>query len=290
MIFSVTNFTMKYPFPKNTLFVPLILLFMIWGTFLLQYMGLGKFSCYGIVPRNFIGLRGILFAPLFHAGWKHIINNSIPLAVLSFFAVLFYQRMAYYVIIFGWLLTGLLVWLGGNLIFGHPIGCHIGASGIVYLLASFVFFSGILRKSRNLIAISLIVAFLYGSMVWGVIPEELLPKFYKEDTNPISWESHLAGAVVGFIFAFIGRNYGPQEKKYSWEYRTEPDSREKWLWERYKESLPDEERIALEEKYGEQSAEEPKEPKPLTEPKSIQNPDKESDKDKGDYWFTSDTR
>lgn len=262
---------MKYPFSRNTLFVPFILLFMIWGTFLLQYMGLGKYNCYGIVPRNLIGLRGIIFGPLFHSGWKHIINNSIPLAVLSFFAVLFYQRLAYFVIIFGWLLSGFLVWLGGNLIFGHPLGCHIGASGIVYLLASFVFFSGIFKKSRNLIAISLIVAFLYGSMVWGVIPEDLLPKFYKEDNNPVSWESHLSGALVGLLFAFFSRKYGPQEKKFSWENHSEPDSREKWLWEQYKLSLTEEERKALEEKYGENSEEKSKE------------------KDSENHWFRTDT-
>lgn len=257
---------MKYPLPKNTWVVPLLLMFLIWGTFLLQLGGLGKYNCYGIVPRNFVGLRGIIFSPMFHSGWKHIINNSVPLSVLSFFAVLFYQRTAYFVIIFGWLLTGLLVWLGGNLIFGYPTGCHIGASGLVYMLASYVFFSGVIKKSRNLIAVSLIVVFLYGGMVWGVIPEELMPHFYREDSNPISWESHLSGALVGLLFAFLTRKYGPSEKKYSWEERSEPDSREKWLWEKYKETLPESERKSLEEKYG------------------------ESTEDKDDYWFRTDTR
>ena len=260
---------MQYPFPKNTLYVPIILLFLIWGTFLLQHFGLGHYNCYGVVPRNGIGLRGILFSPLFHSGWKHIINNSIPLMVLSFFAVLFYQRTAYFVIIFGWILSGLLVWLFGNLLPGDGIGCHIGASGVVYLLASYVFFSGIFKNSRNLIAISLIVVFLYGGMIWGVIPEEFLPKFYREDSNPISWESHLAGGIVGFFFAIITRKYGPKRKVYSWENRTEPDAREQWLWEKYKESLPEEERLALEEKYGE-----------ATERKENEE----------GFWFRNDTR
>lgn len=260
---------MQYPFPKNTLYVPLLLLFLIWGTFLLQNLGVGRFNCYGIVPRNEIGLRGILFSPLFHSGWKHIINNSIPLAVLSFFAVLFYQRIAYYVIIFGWIFSGLFVWIFGNLLSGDSIGCHIGASGLVYLLASYVFFSGILKKSRNLIAISLIVVFLYGSMIWGVFPEEFLPKFYREDSNPISWESHLGGGIVGLIFAFTTRKYGPKRKVYSWENNSEPDAREKWLWEKYKESLPENERIALEQKYGENS---------------------DTDSNEDNYWFTNDSR
>jgi len=241
---------------------------MIWGTFLLQNLGLGKFNCYGIVPRNELGLRGILLSPLFHSGWKHILNNSVPLAVLSFFAVLFYQRIAYYVIIFGWIFTGVFVWIFGNLLSGDTIGCHVGASGVVYLLASYVFFSGIFKNSRNLIAISLIVVFLYGSMIWGVFPEEFLPKFYREDSNPISWESHLGGAIGGFIFAVLTRKYGPKRKIYSWETQSEPDAREKWLWEKYKESLPKEERIALEKKYGEEN-----------ESSSEDN-----------YWFSNDSR
>ena len=259
---------MKYPFPKNTLVVPLLLLFAIWSVFFLQSQGLGADTCYGVFPRSIEGLRGILFAPLFHSGWKHIINNSIPLAVLSFFAVLFYERIAYYVIIFGWIFTGALVWIFGNL-WDNYVGCHIGASGVVYLLASFVFFSGIFKYSRNLIAISLIVVFLYGSMIWGVFPEEILPKFYRESSNPISWESHFAGGIVGFIFALITRKYGPQRKIYSWEINSEPDAREKMLWERYKETLPEEERIALEKKYGEE-------------------PEEDSDND--NYWFTNDSR
>ena len=216
-----------------------------------------------------MGTRGILFAPLFHSGWRHIINNSIPLAVLSFFAVLMYERIAYYVIIFGWILTGFLTWIFGNMLSGDVAGCHIGASGIVYLLASYIFFSGVLKKSRNLIAISLIVVFFYGSMIWGIFPEEYLPKFYKEDSNPISWESHLSGGVVGFAFAFFTRKYGNQRKRYSWENRQEPDAREKWLWEKYKETLSDEDRANLEERYGEQS---------------------QDDTSNDNYWFTNDSR
>src|SRR5690606_24753943 len=253
---------MRYPFPKNTLYVPLILLFVIWITFLLQNLGLGQFNCYGIVPRNGLGLRGIILSPLFHSGWKHIINNSIPLAVLSFFAVLFYQRTAYYVIMLGWIFSGLLVWLFGNLLPGDGIGCHIGASGLVYLLASYVFFSGIFKKSRNLIAVSLIVVFLYGSMVWGVIPEEFMPWLYPDGKASISWESHLFGALVGLLFAILTRKKGGEEvRKYSWETSEEPDAREKWLWNKYKESLSEEERKWIEQKYNEEELEKPEENK-----------------------------
>lgn len=267
---------MKYPFPTNTWLVPLILLIFIWGTFFLQTQGLGRWECYGIIPRSVSGLKGILFAPLFHSGWKHLINNSIPLVVLSFFAVLFYQRMAYYVIIFGWILTGILVWFFGNLPWIDPyVGCHIGASGIVYLLASYVFFSGIFKRSRNLIAISLIVVFLYGSMIWGVIPEDFLPKFYKDSSNKISWEGHLSGAIVGLLFAFLTRNYGTKREVYSWELNAGPDEHEKMLWNKYKETLSEEERIELEKKYGEE---------PLAKP------EEKTDSFLNNYWVSNDTR
>ncbi|MFA7449050.1 MAG: rhomboid family intramembrane serine protease [Weeksellaceae bacterium] len=251
---------MKYPFPKNTLYVPLILLFLIWATFGLQYLGLGKFNCYGVVPRHWIGLRGVVFAPLFHSGWQHILNNSIPLAVLSFFAVLFYQRLAYYVIIFGWILSGILVWFFGNLFPAGSLGCHIGASGVVYLLASFIFFGGIFKNSRNLIAVSLIVVFLYGGMVWGVIPEDLMPWLYQNSSGPISWESHLSGALVGLFFALLTRNHNLEIEKNAVQRNDEPDAREKWLWEKYKETLSDEERTALEEKYNELPKKEDEDP------------------------------
>lgn len=97
----------------------------------------------------------------------------------------------------------------------------------------------------------MIVVFLYGSMVWGIVPEEFLPKFYTQKSSPISWESHLAGGVVGLIFAILTKNYGVQKKKYSWEENNQPDAREKWLWNAYKETLTEEEKISIEQKYGE---------------------------------------
>jgi membrane associated rhomboid family serine protease len=92
-----------------------------------------------------------------------------------------------------WIITGILVWLGGRSSY------HIGASGLIYGFASFLFFSGIIRNSINLLAISLLVVFLYGSLVWGIFPFD-----YK-----ISWESHLFGALTGFALAAAFRHYGP---------------------------------------------------------------------------------
>ncbi len=110
-------------------------------------------------------------------------------------------------------LTGLLVWLGAKEAY------HIGASGVVYGLASFLFFSGIIRKDVRLMAITLFVAFIYGSLIWGIFPE-----FFPNQN--VSTESHFWGLVVGFVLAFYYRKKGPQKKKYDWEYEEDEEENE----------------------------------------------------------------
>lgn len=228
---------MTYPFPKKTLVIPTFLLVIIWTIFLIEYSGLGLKGCYGVVPRTLYGIKGIFLSPLFHSSWTHLISNSFPLFFLSFLALLMYDRLAYYVLIFGWFLSGILLWLIGNPPFmDDGLGCHIGASGIVYLLASFILFSGIIRRERGLMAISAIVILLYGGMFWGVIPEEFLPTT-SNGGNPISWEGHLSGFVVGGFFAYIFRNVGPKKTAPKWEQENYYDPREEELWQRYLESL-----------------------------------------------------
>ena len=122
----------------------------------------------------------------------------MPLFVLLVALFYFYQKIAYKVLLLGILFSGLLTW-----IIGRP-SYHIGASGVVYLLVSFVFFSGVFRKYYRLIALSLTVVFLYGSMVWYIFPTE----------EGISWEGHLSGFIVGFVFAFLFRKIGPQPEKF----------------------------------------------------------------------------
>lgn len=228
---------MSLPFPKKTIIVPILLLIPMWVIFLFQINGYQTNDCYGVIPRTFVGLKGILFSPLFHSGWKHIISNTIPLAFLSFLALLMYDRLAYYVILFGWIISGSILWLIGNPPFLDDFAsCHIGASSIVYLLASFVFFSGIIRKERGLMAISLIIILLYGSMIWGMVPQEILPQLKSDvGNNSISWEGHLSGFVTGVFFAYLFRRIGPQKEQPKWDQENYYDPREEQLWQLYQE-------------------------------------------------------
>lgn len=147
----------------------------------------------GIYPLKWSGLVGILTAPLIHSDYKHLFDNSLPLFMLTLAIFYFYKPVALKVFLYTWLITGMAVWIGGRSAY------HIGASGLIYGFASFLFFGGIIRKNINLLAISLLVVFLYGGLVWGLFPFD-----YK-----ISWESHLFGALTGMGLAFLFKNYGP---------------------------------------------------------------------------------
>jgi len=158
------------------------------------------FSVYGILPGQIKGLSGIFTAPLIHADFSHLISNSITLFLLLFGILYFYRSSAVMVFFIIYIMDGLLVWLFARESY------HIGASGLVYGFAAFLFFSGLFRKDKRSIALSLLIVFLYGGMVWGVLPTD--PK--------ISFESHLFGALTGIVCAFIFRKNDPPPV-YEWE-------------------------------------------------------------------------
>ena len=151
-----------------------------------------NFNKFGVFPRTLKGLRGVFCTHFIHSDTNHLFNNSIPLFVLLSSLFYFYKNVAYKVLFFGAVFTGFLTWCIAR------DSYHIGASGVVYLLFSFVFFSGIIRKHFRLVALSLIIIFLYGSMIWYVLP-------IKEG---MSWEGHLSGFLVGLILAIIFRKKG----------------------------------------------------------------------------------
>ncbi|MGC9150772.1 MAG: rhomboid family intramembrane serine protease [Microbacter sp.] len=145
----------------------------------------------GVYPRTLNGAWGILFHPFIHENWSHLVNNVSTFFILSTALYYFYHSVANRVILIIWLLSGLFLWIIGRESY------HIGASGIIYGLAFFLFWSGLIASSVALTAISFIVVFWYGNMVWNMFP---LP------TNEmISWEGHLSGALAGTIAAFTFR-------------------------------------------------------------------------------------
>jgi membrane associated rhomboid family serine protease len=171
----------------NAAYYPSMLVCILWLINGIEWMGDVSFANLGIYPHRISGLMGILFSPLIHADAMHLLNNSVPLLVLTIALIYFYKPVALKIFLLIWSVTGLCVWIGGREAY------HIGASGVIYGLASFLFFSGIFRKNPKLMAISLLVIFLYGSMVWGIFP------FFPD----VSWESHLFGLLSGLTFASI---------------------------------------------------------------------------------------
>jgi membrane associated rhomboid family serine protease len=198
----------QFKFKNHSFLIPVLAIICIWMIYIFEIQFGFNFNKFGIYPKTFVGLRGILFSPFIHGNTKHIFNNSVPLFVMLGCLYYFYHKIATKVLFFGLLLTGLLTWS-----FARP-SFHIGASGIVYFLVSFIFFSGIFRKYYRLIALSLVVVFLYGSMVWYIFPME----------DEISWEGHLSGFVVGFAFAFIFKKVGPQPEKFKYTKNEEFES------------------------------------------------------------------
>ncbi|MCK5781878.1 MAG: rhomboid family intramembrane serine protease [Flavobacteriales bacterium] len=194
--------------------IPLYFVLLLWIIKWAEYKFGFDLGFLGVKPHDIYGLKGILFSPLIHGDTGHLFNNSIPLFVLSMALFYFYKPIAWRVLLLSWLFSGLATWL-----IGRENTYHIGASGIIYAMASFLFFSGVIRKHPKLMAISLIVTFLYGSMVWGIFPNEVR----------ISWEGHLSGALVGLLLAVIFRKIGPRKKIYHWEEEKELSEDEKYL-------------------------------------------------------------
>ena len=174
----------------------------------------------GVFPRTLEGLLGIITAPLIHGDWKHLFNNALPLIVLGTSLRFFYKELSQEVFFWSWLMSGLWLWSIGRPSF------HIGASGLVYALASFLFFSGLIRKHTRLMAVSLVVVFLYGSLIWGIFPIK----------THISWEGHLSGGIAGVLLAWWFREQGPPTQKYQYEIEEELEEKAVKIEYHYKEN------------------------------------------------------
>ncbi len=205
------NETSRFTFEKKRMWLALlpsiVFVTLVWLAFIVDHAGLfgGNFSQWGIQPSAVRGLRGILFSPFIHASFSHLLSNTLPLFILIWFLFYFYRNIASGVFVSLWLLSGLTTWFIGR------GSMHVGASGLVFAILFFLFFSGIFRKYIPLTAVSLIVAFIYGGTVWSIFP-------ITELVDPtISWEGHLSGAISGLLLAVIFRKQGPQKPIERWD-------------------------------------------------------------------------
>lgn len=178
---------------SQTLAIPMRMALLMWIVFFAELAFNFNFTSFGVFPRTTYGLFGVLAMPLLHGSFAHLISNTFPLLFLGFTLFYFYDRIALPVFLQCYFFTGTMIW-----IFARP-SIHIGASGVIYALASFLMFFGLFRKDPKSLLISLVIIFLYGGMIYGVLP-----------TQPgVSWESHLLGGIVGAVIAFnssSGRN------------------------------------------------------------------------------------
>ena len=180
---------------------PILFVILIWLIFWIEFRFNVDLKSFGIQPRKIEGIYGIMLSPFLHLSLEHLINNSIPLFLLSSAIFFFYRTISWKIIFLGIFLSGLLTWIIGR------DSTHIGASGLIYVLISFIFFKGIISKNFNLMALSLIVVFIYGGTIWYIFP-------IKEN---ISWEGHLSGFIVGIILALLFKKNIPINKVYKWE-------------------------------------------------------------------------
>lgn len=191
----------EFKFYNGVILYPFLLVIVIWVVFFLDIRLHLHAVEYGIFPRTLEGMRGIVLSPFIHGSLRHLYGNTLPLFFLGAALFYFYPKISWKVLLIGYLVSGFFTWC-----IGRP-SYHIGVSGIIYVLSSFIFFKGIFSRYFRLVALSLTVVFFYGSMVWYVFPIE----------EEISWEGHLGGFLIGLALAFFLKTPVYKVKKYEWE-------------------------------------------------------------------------
>lgn len=192
-----------FKFSLSVVVLPLLFVLSIWTVYWFEIRFDYSLSDFGIYPRTFEGIRGVVFSPFLHGSIEHLYSNTIPAFLLMALLRYFYRDNFWKVLGYGILLSGLLTWLIGRESY------HIGASGLIYVLVSFIFFKGLRTKYYRLVALSLVIIMLYGGMIWYVFPDI---------EDGISWEGHLAGLLTGFGMALLYKTPDYKEfLKYDWE-------------------------------------------------------------------------
>ena len=192
MLLYFTDTSMR----KYLLVFPIGTVAIMWLVFGIQTLTGIDFGVFGIHPRDTSSLLGILTCPLVHGSWEHLLSNTLPLLIFGVILFLSYEKFAIWICILNYVFTGFLVWLFARDSF------HIGASGIIYGLASYLFFSGFFRFDIKAIAIASGVAIFYGGMIWGILPIQ----------PGVSWESHLFGGITGAVLAYMFRGVDKDNK------------------------------------------------------------------------------
>ncbi len=180
--------------------LPVCFVLLMWIVKLAEIAFDVEFYRWGIFPQTLEGLRGILTAPLIHKDFEHLISNTIPILISSIGIMYFYPKTALKVFGMMYIMTGFWTWCFARESY------HIGASGLVYGFVFYLFFSGVFRKDTAAMAISMLITFLYGSLVWGILPVVVT----------VSWESHLMGALAGIFFAYYYRKSGNISPPHVW--------------------------------------------------------------------------
>ena len=192
-----------FKFSPSVILLPFFSVLLLWIVSWVDIRFGVDLNGFGIYPRTAAGAVGILFSPFLHGDINHLYNNSIPLFIMIASLRYFYREQTYKVLGYGILVSGLITWIIARDAY------HIGASGLIYVLVSFVFFKGIRSGYYRLVALSLAVIMVYGGMVWYVFPDV---------AQGISWEGHLAGLITGFAFSVMYKTPDYQKEiKYEWE-------------------------------------------------------------------------
>lgn len=203
----------SFRFHNSVVLVPFFFALLLWTVYWFELRFGYDFTALGVLPRTVSGLRGIVFSPFIHGSTQHLYNNTFPVLVLLAALFYFYARISWKVVVYGILFSGLFTWIFAREAY------HIGASGLIYVLASFIFFKGVFTRYYRLVALSLIVVFLYGSLLWYVFPID----------DTISWEGHLSGFITGLLLAVIFKQELPEKRKYAWEEDTYNEDNDPFL-------------------------------------------------------------
>ena len=191
----------KKAFNSEIIIYPILLILILWVIYWGEFYAPIDLISLGIMPRTLGGLSGVFFSPLLHSTNDifHLINNTFPIFILTIALLYYYRKIAFQVFFLSWFISGVLTWL----IAKNEGSYHIGISSIIYALVCFLFFSGVFRKQKQLQAVSLLIVFLYGSLVWGVFPME----------EKISWQGHLGGSIAGILLAVYYYEGTTKERK-----------------------------------------------------------------------------